>query len=328
MGTYARKGGLPAWYWRANDRRRGRRGGGAGGAPLYIFAGQSNADSGTGTPLPANYGTLDSRIKFWTTDGAWETYDPGVNSGSGADHPEFWGPEAAFAYHWRQENPGRTIYMVKHAVPATSLATAGGEDWNPATDAELWDDLLAKIAAAVEALPQEPTYLTFNWIHGETDGLVESYANAYETNLTAFIAAVRAEISADIRFVAARISDSTEWTYGATVRAAQEAVIDAADNAAWVDADDLPLRADDQHYTNAGIDTLGRRLFQAAASGPVDFDLTLGDDLIVSTAEVGDVVGTLDEDTTGYRELDFGMNNAGAAETASIGDVVGMLGDY
>jgi hypothetical protein len=241
---------------------------------LFVFAGQSNMDSGTGAN--PRYGTPDPNIKIWV-DGDWETYEPLVNA-SHAFPEAAWGPEAEFAYQWRQANPTRTFYMVKQATGATSL----GVNWEQ-SEGEQWAALEAKYAAALANLEAIDTTRTraFVWMQGELDAANETLANAYETNLTTLFASVRTLMGSSVKIVVGRISDqpATGYPFRGTVRAAQLAVVRATSNASIISTDTIPLQEDSPHFTTPdGFQQLGLYFYQSFANiyddVPYNFTLT------------------------------------------------------
>ena len=267
-----------------------RRGGGGGGVTdgaYIIVAGQSNSRSydTTGSDVPGSIPAGDADCMIWNTHTqAFEEYDPGVNSdtwNSGAATPQKWGPEAAFARDWRAANPGLTLRIVKIGVDSTKLnPDPGGDDWNPDSVGELFDDMTTEIAAAEAAIVLAggtPDPIALLWMQGEHDALDNLQASNYGVELDDFFTAVRAEWGdAGTEIILGRISESESWTYGSTIRAFQGLKSRGVSGVYMVDTDDLPRAGDNKHYTAAGVETLGERMASALAGSypehPVVFE--------------------------------------------------------
>ena len=102
------------------------------------------------------------------------------------------------------------------------------------------------------------------WVQGETDTENAGHTAAYEANLTAFIADVRATYGSGLPFYVSRLSSSqTALNAGrlASIRAAQEAVAGADHRTFLIDMDGFGMKSDNLHFNAAGQQSLG----QAAA---------------------------------------------------------------
>lgn len=104
----------------------------------------------------------------------------------------------------------------------------------------------------------------FVWIQGENDGTDSAQAAAYETNLTALIAALRVTWPG-LPFVFNRLNSGSSAAFLATMRTAQQNVA-TADATTWlVDSDGLALDSG-LHYTADTYVDLGLRLGPAVAN--------------------------------------------------------------
>lgn len=140
------------------------------------------------------------------------------------------------------------------------------EGETPETTADLYDRLMAKVAAAARGKPIGT--VTFVWMQGERDSRM-SWGTVYEASLRGLIAQVRSDLGRpDTNVVIGRISDfdmaNQTYPHWTMVREIQVAVADADPRAAWVDTDDLNGPEDDLHYTPEGYRELGER-FAATA---------------------------------------------------------------
>ena len=114
------------------------------------------------------------------------------------------------------------------------------------------------------------------WVQGENDANNLAAANAYQANLTQFIAdtrqlfGTRTDLSA-LPFVIGKLNPKIVYPEASVsaVRAAQTAVAASDSRVAIADFDDLPIQADDLHYTGSALLEAGRRLDKAfgAVSG-------------------------------------------------------------
>lgn len=227
---------------------------------VFIVAGQSNAQSvilsGT-SEVPSYLATPDSGVKVW--DGsAFVTLQEGFNSGGRitAVGPE-WAYEGEFLYHYRQDNPSKTVYLIKRAEGGTSLAV----DWDPAGSlfGQMETFCVNGLSALVSA-GHTPTVRAMLWMQGESDANNQTRANAYEVNLNNFISNVRSRCGdTNTRFILGRIIDNiSNYPYQDIVRPAQQ-TIGAQSKNAWIDTDSYPI--DVVHYTAPGQALLGQAMY-------------------------------------------------------------------
>lgn len=285
-------------------------------ADVFIFAGQSNmvAFGTVGSSAPTNITTLGAACKIWNwLTHAWETYVPGTNSETddSAPHtPQLYGPDGEFARQWLADNPGKTCYLFKRAENGTQLASTGSgavKDWSPSSTGEYFDNVTAELALAKAALVTAgltPKVRLVNWGQGETDGQDTTKASNYNTNLTAFVtAALSTWGDASTMMNIMRISNSTAWTFGSTVRAAQAAVVAAnPTKLKLIDTDSFVIAADNQHYVAPAVASLGALFYQAYALPA--YDVTPAAKVTLGTMVAA--VNTADVATYAFTNLDFG----------------------
>jgi hypothetical protein len=243
---------------------------------MVLTLGQSNS---------INYGTLnqgfpggwvsDSGIKIWTGS-AFAAYAPGTNS-DGNGGGGVWGPEAEYCRQRRLVEPDVPLYIYKHAVGSCGLAAkgAGVFDYSPYTTGtnKQWDVAFSGLVAALNALFGSP-YNSLPVIdamlicNGETDTILMSDADAFQRNLEMLILSFRARTqSHNARAVLMRcFPNSTQGSYLATVRAAQETVGSYYRNA-YVNTDDLTessgFTGAAGHLIPASVVELGLRMYEA-----------------------------------------------------------------
>lgn len=234
-------------------------------AHLLIVAGQSNA-----VGYAANANQLPSSLYKAQRDIPYQHNISGLlptttftalrwlnDTGFASVFPKFCGPELSLARTIADAFPDTQFVVVKVAYSGTSLAY----DWDPMRAGSLYTTLtrtVSDVQADLTARGMTSVVDGMFWMQGESDATVLEWANAYQANLTAFIADCRAAFNApQMPFVLGRINQVAGWTYGPTVRAAEVAVADADPLADWVNTDALPLFVDLVHYTGTGEVTLG-----------------------------------------------------------------------
>lgn len=242
-------------------------GGGGTGSKLFVFAGQSNMDGVTGS-VPAALVAAMPNVKVWNGT-AFVDYQANVSSNLFGDGTG-WGPEAQFLLRYAQANPAETIYAVKYAIRGTRLAADTGLDWSPSSVSEYWDTLVSGVTAAKAAMPAAggaPVVPAVFWMQGENDAQVQTYAAAYNSNLTALIASARSRIgSASTAFILGRIHNTrllADYPYKAIVRRAQYDVTKSLAGVSVVNTDDFEIGSDGLHYTANGLVSLGEAMYGA-----------------------------------------------------------------
>ncbi len=158
---------------------------------------------------------------------------------------------------------GYTPAVIKVSKGGTDLA----QDWAPngVAGVQLWRTWVDEIVRAVRAVDHDDhPYLVpyVVWIQGEADGIDAAKAAAYQANLTALISATRTELSAPgLVWIIARCANTqTLVTHRATIQAAQDAVDAGDSNVDLINCDDLAVKVDNVHYTEASLVTLGSRV--------------------------------------------------------------------
>jgi hypothetical protein len=254
---------------------------------VFLVAGQSNAVgcNSDASELPPELYAPQLDVLFWYEEGPWGTvHDPGRRIRSDGWEPlEFQSDPAYGTFGWYvdgfgpevklgrvlADNLSTEVAVLKVAVNATSLAI----DWDPDTADSLYGqmlDITDEALAALGELGHTGTLAGCFWMQGEWDALYASYAAAYQSNLTAFIADLRADCgNPALPFVIGRLNVHIDecpyisFPYLDDVRAAQEAVAASVPRAALVNTDDLPLNSDFLHFTAAGQLKLGGRFAEA-----------------------------------------------------------------
>lgn len=257
-------------------------------AQMVIFAGQSQCNSNgttTAQTLPAAITGPMTDVFIWDPFGkAWLTYQAQVTSAAhlkGGKYPDlsqnYVGAEAEYARRWKVDNPGVPLYMIKKGHSTTSLSqaarTADRGCWDPALRDDLFDELVAWAADAKANLTAAGKTINvrgMNWTQGENDaGSTLAAANAYGTNLSAFIDSVRSSgvIASTTPFVISRIQTGT-WANPAPVRAAQQLIGETKANCRWFSADSVTIDGSDTvHYGPNGVVIHGDLMYEEGLSG-------------------------------------------------------------
>lgn len=230
---------------------------------VYLLGGQSNAaGKALISGLPSDLQAAQTNVRIFHGDnsgvGTWQHVAPGISQ----EGPQYFGPEITFGRDLANANPTDNIAIIKYALGGTTLHTK----WDPNTPGAQYAAFSSTIANALKALTVAgDTYQVAGmiWMQGESDGWPKqstlAQAKAYESNLTNFIAKVRADLDiANLPLVIGKIFDTPVWKYGTYIRSAQEAVNTSVANTGLVDTDDLSL-GDPRHYDTASMMSLGSR---------------------------------------------------------------------
>jgi len=208
---------------------------------------------GSGTPAPATPGI----------GGTLTSLQPGSFRTDGFGR-EF-GPELTFGRAIADALPGEDFALIKYARGGTSLSG----DWAPGTGGDYINGFQKTVTdglAALSTAGHATEIVGMLWVQGERDVVIGTH-NAYEANLTAFIADIRNEYGADLPFLIGQLSTnqtSLNAARLAIVRQAQENVNNAVSNTALIDTDSFSLLGDDLHFDAAGQIAFGQA-FAAAA---------------------------------------------------------------
>ena len=269
---------------------------GAGTVDIYLIAGQSNADGrapGTGLPTtPINLQAAQSDVPFFyrTTQSAtpvYETLRPGASGTVGA-----FGPEITLGRSladWVATNqPANKVAFIKYAVGGTSLSAdwkAGGTAANTG-DGVYYKTFQTVVTAGLAALDGDASLSGYTkriagiiWVQGEKDSLTALESQAYQANLTAFIADIRMTYGTNLPFFFSKLSDNqTAYPNGTgegpagfiAVRAAQAAVAASVAGAVQIDSDpaEFAVGTDNIHYNAAGQQALGNAFAAAVIAAP------------------------------------------------------------
>lgn len=257
---------------------------------VYLVGGQSNADGyGVTSELSPTLQASRPEIDFYHGNGGgnsplaanrWIPLRPG--SGSMAGNTGGFGPELnlGIGIHEALGSQRTRIAVIKHTKGSTSLHT----DWFPggnATttgDGPLYQNFQTTVANALASLavlyPSAVIQVEgMVWHQGENDASSETTANAYQTNLTNFIADVRATYGGGLKFGIVRLSNnqtSIDSARLAIVKLAQTDVAAASPLNYLVNTDDVPMSSPGNiHFGTPGVLTIGTRLAQGMLQTPI-----------------------------------------------------------
>ena len=274
---------------------------------VYLLGGQSNAD---GRPVasdlptsPVNLQEPQDDVDFYPRDNL-TTLRPATFFSGGEVK---FGPEITMGRRLSDSLGGRAgirVAILKYALGGTKLAT----DWVPGGDATTTGDgpqyaaFQQTVTNGLDALAAAYPNATLElegmvWVQGESDANSTDAPN-YESNLTAFIADLRATYGDGLPFVLSRLSSgqtALNSTYLTTIRNAQTTVADADSLTEWVDTDGFGLSGDNLHFDATGQQQLGNATAGALLSPrPFTTNPTLGYD------GNGDVVIVLENAFRGF----------------------------
>ncbi|HPC63924.1 MAG TPA: sialate O-acetylesterase [Anaerohalosphaeraceae bacterium] len=264
---------------------------------VFLIGGQSNAaGSGLNTEYPALYQTPQNDVEFWVggrlpgdgvpdysvwdrpADTAFRPLQLGSGNYPAGTHSGF---EMSLGRALKDALPYDNIALVKYGMSGSALmrglrSSDGAGDWDPGppnwSPSEGFDGVRYHIFRTSGVLPalqaivnrgDLPEIAGMFWMQGETDAGSSAAASQYEANLKKFIEAVRTDFGApEMRFFIGRIRTVT-GIYNAAVRTAMQEVAASDPLVMWIDTDDLPVNADNVHYSAAGLVELGRRFADA-----------------------------------------------------------------
>lgn len=220
---------------------------------VYVFAGQSNC-IGTGVMSDLDIPNPDPRGLIWYK------FDDPVNDDSegwvtlqGRANNTLFAAWRTFADELLKRQP--RVALICYAVNGSSLYNR----WLP-SQGDLYPKLITHINAALGTFTEPYRLAGLGWIQGEKDaaGTYEQ-ADAYATNLAAFMAELRADTGvADLPIYFNRLNIYVGYAQRDVVRARQEtfAAADSYAHILFYDSDKI----DGVHYTTEGQDELGREL--------------------------------------------------------------------
>lgn len=228
-------------------------------AHMIICAGQSNA-VGWNMNLAGVPANLQSAPRQYIWTGVtFQALVNGSNNGSYSSNGAKWGPEAEFGRLWTAARPSQALWIVKHAVGSTALAT----DWaSGGTQRNSLNTAVSDAKGMLTGLGLTPKVAACLWMQGESDSLTQAHADAYETNLTAWISHVRTTYGDASTAVLIGKIKYPDGTYRATVRSAQVAVSAATSRAPLIDTDAYSM-SDSAHYDVSGNVQLGADMYAA-----------------------------------------------------------------
>lgn len=229
-----------------------------------MFAGQSNAvgyatDTALLTGGLASWDVTQPNVLYSGPQESpvnWQPLTPPSQSAQVASGSGF-GPELSTGETISNALGGEQVAEVKFAVNGTNLYS----QWNPSTPGGLYSQMVAQVQTALADLPVQQPGVTgkvagFFWMQGESD--VGRTTAQYQTDLTNFIAAVRAQFGdPNLPFIFGLINDAGPGTD--LIRQAQENVAATVSNAILVDTDGYPrdTPGDDIHFNTQGTIDLG-----------------------------------------------------------------------
>jgi hypothetical protein len=243
---------------------------------VILLGGQSNADGrAVVADLPLAFQAPQSDVDFYyrteLTTGTLTTLRPGLSETSQFGPEILLGSRLA-AIHAHE--PGTRVAIIKYANGGTNLHTqwkAGGNETTTGDGPEYvtFQQTVTAGRAAINAkYPNATLELdSMVWMQGESDATAAT-AGAYQANLTAFIADVRATYGASLPFMIGRLSNlqtNLDATARNTVRAAQDAIATADPYTGIISTDGFGMKTDNLHFDAAGQQAMGSAFAEEAA---------------------------------------------------------------
>ncbi len=235
-------------------------------ALVYLLGGQSNmVGVGQASSLPPSLRVSQDDVWiYWSGWPAWRGLQPSSDYSSGS--ATYMGPEVSFGRAMADAHPEREVYLIKHAVGGTDLASywhPGEHDEDPAIGDgyAVWLETVRDGLAELDAQGVDTEIAGMIWMQGEADATVESWAAVYEQNLQHFIGRVREDVGVDELPFSMGLIDCEGYTpWRAQVRAAQQAVADASPEVHAFETEDLGnYPYDGCHYQGLGQRVMGER---------------------------------------------------------------------
>lgn len=224
---------------------------------IVVLAGQSNM-AGRGFVEPEDK-IPNSRVLMLNRDGAWvPAVDPVHFDKSSAGV----GPGRTFANLLAASDPTITVGLVPTACGGSSV-----DHWKPGvyfeqTKSKPFDDAISRTRRALE----DGTLAAILWMQGESDCSPRKAAE-HEEKLFALFEAFRAEWNApNVPILVGELSRplAAKSPEGfAAISAAQRAVVERSQPAAFVSSEGLTLNPDNVHFDRKSQIEAGKRYFEA-----------------------------------------------------------------
>lgn len=238
---------------------------------------------------PAPYTTPQTGVYFWNYSYdsiSGSIHNPGTGNGwinnqfgYGYRTDQF-GPELSFGYRMKELYPNDQIYLIKYGISGTTLA----EDWNPNGSGACYNTFKARVNAAMSNLTttgKNPIIAGMAWMQGESDAIEShTFSLNYASNLANFIGKVRTYVNTSFGTTKLPIALGRITTYygpatdNAIVRAAQDDIVNHAEDVSVFNTDDLEW-AYRGHYGTQGQIDLGIRFANEFAPTPTPEPSTL-----------------------------------------------------
>ncbi len=290
---------------------------------VYLAGGQSNADGyGVTSQLSAELQAPHLDIDFYHANAGtystlsanqWILLQPG--SGSKLGNADGFGPELSFGIdiHNALGSENARIAIIKHTLGGTNLHTNWfpGGDNTTTGDGPVYQAFQTTVTNALASLATLYPNATIQlegmiWHQGESDS---NSAGNYQTNLTNFIADVRATYGSDLKFGIVQLSNNQTAINSvslAALKLAQANVASAGSLNYLVTSDDLTTGPTGIHFGTTGVLAIGSRLAAGMQNVPItDSD---GNGLDDDWEELHWGTGNTGQDPAGNDDMDAYTN--------------------
>lgn len=283
---------------------------------IVAIMGQSNAEGKsdyrdlTDQTLVPSFSAVRLKQQLAVTNSPsslWDTYATGPTVHRDGASSSNCGGELTLARYLNSVLPGK-FDLVKIAVGSSNLNTnwRPGVNWPGSGQPNLCAQAIAYLQAAENELGGKIAAII--WVQGEADATSATDSAAYETNLTALIAAIRA-VFPGVPFIFNRLSSTGTQTYNADVRTAQTNVDANVSGTTMVDCDGVAMKVDNLHFTADGYQELFRRFALAVLAA-----------LGINVPPVADFSTNLVGSDVTCTNLDTDADGSIASRTWSFGD--------
>ena len=231
---------------------------------IFVLSGQSNAVGvAANTDFPMEYQTEQTNVQIWagmqvdiSLTNRWINVKPGFGNNLANS-----GCELSFAREISKRFPNEHFRIIKGAWSATSmvdywLSPSAGTPAKADFYHSLINSTIQPALNSITANGDSYELAGFLWMQGESDAIVETSANAYESNLSNFITDIRKDLNVEkLPFIIAKIDATPSWPFNAIVRQAQDNVASKLKNVGIFDTHGF--ETDGIHYLSAGYVKMG-----------------------------------------------------------------------
>jgi len=225
-------------------------------ADVYVLIGSDNAEgAGDINELPIYLNSALTDVNIWQSSAqpiGWQTLQAGVNEQVASGSNTRAGLTLSLGYELRKRHPGKSVYILKHAVDSSALSpspTTGPDAWSPAMPSSHYSNMLAELDASISDLLTNQGFQGVVvhgviWSQGEIDAQQEHLAASYGGALRYLVERLRYDledrpsgnlVQGPVPFIICQTHRDFSATWTEIVRAGQDAVYREASFTGLVD---------------------------------------------------------------------------------------------